>query len=72
MLIGVHKIEHDVSFSGAGEEARLSNMGILVADGTYWQALRQAWQAMFHPDRCLLAECSFYTVLTIEMGRHCG
>ena len=47
-------------------------MGILTADGTYWQALRQAWQAMFHPDRCRFAECRFYTVLLLPTGKCCG
>lgn len=36
----------------AGEEGRRDLTGLLIAEGgPYWQSLRQAWQAMFHPDR---------------------
>mmetsp|Transcript_1357 Transcript_1357/g.4048 ORF Transcript_1357/g.4048 Transcript_1357/m.4048 type:complete len:577 (-) Transcript_1357:297-2027(-) len=35
----------------AGEQAQRDKLGLLFADnGPYWQSMRQAWQAMFHPD----------------------
>lgn len=35
----------------SGKEAEHDKVGLLIADsGPYWQSLRQAWQAMFHPD----------------------
>ncbi len=44
----------------------MEQMGILFSEGCYWQALRQAWQGMFHPDRWLQGpvQCSHTAVLT--------
>lgn len=57
----------------SGKEGRHDADGILMAKGPYWQALRQAWQTMFYPDRCATWHAHYQQVLfpVCSIGYRC-